>query len=309
MLYYKDKNDNIIIPTAIDVMDGSNRDACVYEHKINTYYLRLLLEILTKTEFNIFLASLSLVIDDASGFPLYYGYQNYYDTNEDSSPFYNSDELCNMLCERYDFNEKDVVKTITKLVKAQVIVPKKSYITINNEIGYVLFLNESVISYENTGMGVGYLSDLKRDENGIVTLESYCELPYSYYHPKLKRKVCESQIDRTSKEAKDWTNAIKERDKYVCQCCGSTERKGMASHHIKNWALYKELRYELSNGMCLCENCHNPYLEGSFHNVYGTRRNTPEQLLEYIKTKRNELGITDTSFIKSPFLLEHIEEI
>ena len=99
---------------------------------------------------------------------------------------------------------------------------------------------------------------------------------------------------------------VANRDK-VCQCCGSS--MNIDIHHIKPYATHKKLRVDVDNGIALCELHHSAMVLGGFHQTYGTRNNTPEQLLEYIKTKRNELGITDTSFIKSPFLLEHIEEI
>lgn len=52
------------------------------------------------------------------------------------------------------------------------------------------------------------------------------------------------------------------------------------------------------NGMCLCENCHAVKIDGSFHNLYGTFDNTPEQLEEYINLRRSQLGIA------IPFSLE-----
>lgn len=289
MVYFKDDKDNIIIPTDFEIKNGENRDKYFYEHKINTFYLRLILEILTKNEFNIFLASMKFIIHDSPGYPLYYGYKYFYDKDRNCASYYDFDNLSNMLCDKDGLNKNNVKKTIKKLIKAHVIIPKKSYVTINNDIGYVLFINESILTYENEGMGVGCLEDLKYDENNIVILESYCELPYSYYHPEFK--MFESQVDRNSKESKEWVNKIKERANYICQCCGSTERKGMSSHHIKNWATYPDLRCDLSNGMCLCNDCHNPFVKGSFHNTYGTRNNTPEQLQEYIDNKRDKLGL------------------
>lgn len=112
--------------------------------------------------------------------------------------------------------------------------------------------------------------------------------------------------DRNSPQYRKWIKDVTDRDK-VCQCCGSS--MNIDIHHIKPYATHKKLRVDVDNGIALCELHHSSMVLGGFHQTYGTRNNTPEQLLEYIKTKRNELGITDTSFIKSPFLLEHIEEI
>lgn len=291
MVYFKDGKNNIIIPTDFEIENNENRDSYFYEHKINTFYLKLMLEFLTKNEFAIFLASMKFIIRDSPGYPLYYGYEYSYDEDRNCASYYDSNNLCDMLCDKDGFNKNNVKKAIKKLIKSHVIIPKKSYINLDNDIGFVLFINESILTYNNDGMGVGCLGDLEYDENNIVILESYCELPYSYYHPEHKI-LYKSQIDRNSKESKKWIKEIKERANYVCQCCGSNEIKGMSSHHIKNWSAYPDLRYDLSNGVCLCNNCHNPFVKGSFHNTYGTRNNTAEQLQEYIDNKREELGLS-----------------
>jgi len=56
-----------------------------------------------------------------------------------------------------------------------------------------------------------------------------------------------------------WRHAVLERDAYVCQHCGRQCKKrerGLAAHHIKPYAEYPELRYDVSNGMTLCRQCH-----------------------------------------------------
>lgn len=56
-------------------------------------------------------------------------------------------------------------------------------------------------------------------------------------------------------EYKQWRKAVFERDGYACQHC-STKGKYVQADHIKTWAEYPELRYELSNGRTLCIDCH-----------------------------------------------------
>ena len=45
------------------------------------------------------------------------------------------------------------------------------------------------------------------------------------------------------------------RDDYVCQSCG-TRGGQLIAEHIKPYALFPELRWELSNGETLCVGCH-----------------------------------------------------
>ncbi len=57
-----------------------------------------------------------------------------------------------------------------------------------------------------------------------------------------------------------WRNAVMARDHYACQNCGLRGSKeqmaNFHAHHIKPWLAFPELRYELSNGLLLCEPCH-----------------------------------------------------
>ena len=52
-----------------------------------------------------------------------------------------------------------------------------------------------------------------------------------------------------------WRKTIFERDDYTCQKCYQKGNK-LNAHHIKSWALFPELRFEISNGLTLCVTCH-----------------------------------------------------
>jgi len=83
-------------------------------------------------------------------------------------------------------------------------------------------------------------------------------------------------------ENETWRKTVYAKDNYTCQVCGKTHCT-LNAHHIFNWSSYPDLRYEINNGITLCEECHAISKLGSFHNVYGTHNNTKEQLDEYIQ--------------------------
>ena len=74
---------------------------------------------------------------------------------------------------------------------------------------------------------------------------------------------------RQSIEYKTWRRAIFERDNFTCQDC--LKRGGrLHADHIKPFALFPELRFELTNGRTLCQECHikTPTYGGKIHKQY-----------------------------------------
>jgi hypothetical protein len=77
---------------------------------------------------------------------------------------------------------------------------------------------------------------------------------------------------RNSLNYKLWRKAVFERDDYTCQFC---DKRGgyLEADHIKPFAYFVNLRFELSNGRTLCLNCHRK----TFKKVYKYRK-------EYVET-------------------------
>jgi HNH endonuclease len=73
-------------------------------------------------------------------------------------------------------------------------------------------------------------------------------------------KTSESLRLRHSALAREWRIAVFKRDNYTCQDCGARNGNGfkvtLNADHIKPWAYFPELRYEVSNGKTLCLPCH-----------------------------------------------------
>ena len=62
---------------------------------------------------------------------------------------------------------------------------------------------------------------------------------------------------RKSDQYNQWRLAIYKRDYYTCQECGAKgKKKNIVAHHIKSFADYPELRFDIDNGVTLCRSCH-----------------------------------------------------
>jgi 5-methylcytosine-specific restriction endonuclease McrA len=74
-------------------------------------------------------------------------------------------------------------------------------------------------------------------------------------HPWWKGGITtEIEKARKSIEYKVWRKAVKERDNYTCIWCGSKDR--LIADHIKPFAKFPELRFDINNGRTLCHDCH-----------------------------------------------------
>ena len=73
-------------------------------------------------------------------------------------------------------------------------------------------------------------------------------------------------LERKSPAYRRWHRACLKRDNYKCIWCGS--REDLEVDHIKPFALYKELRTEITNGRTLCLKCHQKtfiFYENQYH--------------------------------------------
>lgn len=105
---------------------------------------------------------------------------------------------------------------------------------------------------------------------------------YGEENPLWKGGLSIGRNERCGAEYSTWRNSVFSRDMYTCQCCGIKNHVGLNSHvvlnahHINNWNDYPDLRYDINNGITLCNQCHI-----LFHSEFGKKFNTYNQLNEF----------------------------
>ena len=66
----------------------------------------------------------------------------------------------------------------------------------------------------------------------------------------------ENLLFRASREYKKWRYEVFKRDNFKCVLCGDKKGGNIEADHIKDFALYPELRLDINNGRTLCKSCH-----------------------------------------------------
>lgn len=99
--------------------------------------------------------------------------------------------------------------------------------------------------------------------------------------PVWKGGVARQRSERFTYDYRKWRDSIFAKNLYTCQCCGLKSGNGktikLNAHHIKNWKDNPNDRYDVDNGITLCESCHN-----KFHSEFGKKNNTKEQLQSFL---------------------------
>jgi 5-methylcytosine-specific restriction endonuclease McrA len=83
--------------------------------------------------------------------------------------------------------------------------------------------------------------------------------------------------ERPEWQVKKWRKSVYDRDLYTCQCC---EVKGgrLNAHHILAYKTNVSERFNINNGITLCERCHI-----NFHKKYGKLNFTLENLIDFMQ--------------------------
>lgn len=99
-------------------------------------------------------------------------------------------------------------------------------------------------------------------------------------NPRWKGGVKYHRQERSTSEYIEWRTGVYRKDDYTCQSCFSKSGNGKSvklnAHHIKNWKDNPSDRYDISNGVTMCEECHL-----KFHSIYGKNNNNKSQIVEF----------------------------
>lgn len=128
--------------------------------------------------------------------------------------------------------------------------------------------HESLINWGDFQQGHGCMRCRDLDRAGVDTRKT---VPSGEQHWNWNPDAEE----RDSAEYDKWVQIIWARDNFTCQKCKA--RKQLNAHHIRNYASYAEGRFDVDNGITLCELCHE-----RFHQLYSKERNDRSQIDEFL---------------------------
>jgi 5-methylcytosine-specific restriction endonuclease McrA len=100
------------------------------------------------------------------------------------------------------------------------------------------------------------------------------------WKPSKSQQACSNAVRRNA-AYRDWRKAVYERDDYTCVLC-NVRGGSLHAHHLNCFASFPEQRYDVFNGVTLCEDHHL-----AFHSACGMGGNTAEQFQDFSACYRN----------------------
>lgn len=100
-----------------------------------------------------------------------------------------------------------------------------------------------------------------RGHGRFCSMKCWHEFNRGDNHPQWNAEMTDEErairngLKRDLPEYKNWRRNVFTRDNYTCRACGARGVR-LNAHHIIPWSVDVSLRYEISNGITLCESCH-----------------------------------------------------
>lgn len=144
---------------------------------------------------------------------------------------------------------------------AKSIVLSDDFISLPMAARY-LYFNLCMVAY-NKGIVINAKSTAKCIGVDICNIKTLVDrkylIPIEDEHYQITHWYENNGIGETAKKRNNytyrkWRESVLIRDNYKCTNCGAKEN--LQVHHIKPFALYPELRFQIDNGITLCRSCH-----------------------------------------------------
>lgn len=109
------------------------------------------------------------------------------------------------------------------------------------------------------------------------------------YNPNL---TDEERSDRRSNlQYREWQQKVKEKAKFTCDICGDNRGGNLESHHLDGHNWCKDKRYDINNGVCLCDKCHKEFHVDFMHGYINPC--TKQDYLDFKQMKQNENNVNE----------------
>ena len=140
-------------------------------------------------------------------------------------------------------------------------------------------------------VATGVLTSGKAKSCGCLNRELTSKRMSGENHPNYNPNLTEEDRERGRhiNGYEEWVYKVKEQANFTCDCCGQRGHK-LHSHHLDGYNWCKERRTDITNGVCLCEHCHNEFHSSKEKGGYGQGNNTKEQYIEFKERKQKELS-------------------
>lgn len=135
---------------------------------------------------------------------------------------------------------------------------------------------------KKTKVSTGSLKSGHTRSCGCLSIEMSTGVNNNNYNPNLtdEDRLRSNRYTLKGGKISKFREGVYERDNYTCQICSARNGSGkkiiLNAHHLDGWNWCKEKRFDIDNGITLCNECHS-----DFHRKYGSGDNTKEQFEEY----------------------------
>lgn len=128
--------------------------------------------------------------------------------------------------------------------------------------------------------------DINHRKAEFCSIECWYDFCKNENNPNWKGGITPENVKvRSSLKYAKWRIDVFERDNYTCRKCGDMIGGNLNAHHQYNFNNHKDLRLVVSNGITLCEKCH-----AEFHHLFGTKNNSPMQIMTFLLDIENCCG-------------------